>query len=124
VSDVSRGTNGSLRADYTGGPIQLSNPTVDEFFNAAAFTVPGAGLFGDSPRNAIVGPGARQLNGVLTRDIRVGGNRAVSLQINANNLLNAVQWASVDTNVNSPTFGQVLSVRPMRSVTVNVRFRY
>jgi hypothetical protein len=124
ASDVSRGTNGSLRADYTGAPIQLSNPTVDEFFNVAAFAVPGTGLFGDSSRNSIVGPGARQLNGVLTRDIRLTSNRTVSLQVNANNLLNTVQWGSVDTNVNSPTFGQVLSVRPMRSVTVNVRFRY
>ena len=32
------------------------------------------------------------------------------------NLLNTVQWAAVDTNVNSPTFGQVLSVRPMRTI--------
>lgn len=124
ASDVARGTNGSLRGDYTGASIQLSNPTVDEFFNAAAFTVPAPGLFGDSTRNMIIGPGARQLNGVLTRDVRIGGNRSISLQVNANNLLNTVQWASVDTNVNSPTFGQVLSVRPMRSVTVNVRFRY
>jgi hypothetical protein len=37
--DVSRGSNGSLRADYNGEPIQLSDPTIDEFFNAAAFTV-------------------------------------------------------------------------------------
>src|SRR4029079_16585403 len=68
ASDVSRGTNGSLRADYTGAPIQLSNPTVDDFFNAAAFTVPPPGVFGDSARNSIVGPGARQLNAALTRD--------------------------------------------------------
>ena len=51
--------------------------------------------------------------------MRLGGNRALTLQVNAINLLNTVQWASVDTNVNSPTFGQVLSVRPMRTVTVN-----
>ncbi len=123
ATDVSRGTNGSLRADYNGSPIQLSNPTVDEFFNVNAFSVPASGQFGDSSRNLIVGPGARQLNGSLTRDLRVGGNRAVSLQVNAQNLLNTVQWASIDTNVNSPTFGQVLSARPMRTVTVNVRFR-
>jgi len=122
--DVSRGTNGSLRADYNGAPIQLSNPTVDEFFNAAAFSVPAPGLFGNSDRNIIVGPGARQLNGVLTRDIRLASNRTISLQVNANNLLNEVQWASIDTNVNSPTFGEVLSVRPMRTVTVNARFRF
>ena len=120
ASDVSRGTNGSLRADITGAPIQLSNPDpVDEFFNAAAFTVPAPGQFGDSPRNTIIGPGARQLNGILIRDLRLGGNRVLTLQVNATNLLNTVQWASVDTNVNSPTFGQVLSVRPMRTITLN-----
>jgi hypothetical protein len=124
ASDVFRGTNGSLRADYTGTPIQLSNPLVDEFFNTAAFTVPGAGLFGDSARNMIVGPGARQLNGALTRDVRIGGNRSVTLTINALNLLNTVQWASIDTNVNSLTYGRVISARPMRTMTVSARFRF
>ena len=124
ASDVARGTNGSLRADYTGAPIQLSNPTVDAFFNAAAFAAPAAGMFGDSSRNMIVGPGGRQLNGVLTRDVRLGGNRSVTLQINATNLLNTVQWSSIDTSVNSPTFGQVLSAKPMRTVTVSARLRF
>jgi hypothetical protein len=122
--DVSRGSNGSLRADYNGEPIQLSDPTIDEFFNAAAFTVPAPGLFGDSERNTIIGPGIRQLNGALTRDIRLAPNRTISLQINANNLLNTIQWATIDTSINSPTFGQVLSVRPMRTVTISIRFRY
>ena len=72
----------------------------------------------------IVGPGARQLNGLFQRDLRLGGNRAVTLQVNALNLLNTVQWASVDTNVNSPTFGQVMSARPMRTVTITARFRF
>jgi len=35
-----------------------------------------------------------------------------------------VNYASIDTVVNSPTFGQVLSVRPMRSMTFNVRVRF
>ena len=61
--DVARGTNGSLRADYLGGPIQVSDPMIDEFFNTAAFAVPAPGVFGDSARNMIIGPGGRQLNG-------------------------------------------------------------
>ena len=40
------------------------------------------------------------------------------------NLLNIVNYAAIDTVVNSPTFGQVLSVRPMRSVQLNLRFRF
>jgi hypothetical protein len=124
VTDVVRGVNGSLRANYDGTPIQLSNPMVDEFFNITAFSPPLPGQYGDAARNTIVGPGARQLNALLQRDVRVGGTRAVTLQVNALNLLNTVQWASVDTNVNSPTFGEVLSARPMRTVTVSARFRF
>ena len=47
-SDLLRGVNGSLRADYNGAPIQLSNPTIDEFFNVAAFSAPAQGMFGNS----------------------------------------------------------------------------
>jgi hypothetical protein len=35
-----------------------------------------------------------------------------------------VNYSAIDTVVNSPTFGQVLSVRPMRSMQVNLRFRF
>ena len=80
--------------------------------------MPAAGLFGNSARNLIIGPGSQQLNAQFSRDVRLGGNRAVTLQLNATNLLNMVNYAGVDTVVNSPTFGQVLSVRPMRSMTV------
>ena len=32
-----------------------------------------------------------------------------------------VNYTAIDTIVNSPTFGQVLSVRPMRSMQANLR---
>jgi hypothetical protein len=64
------------------------------------------------------------LNGLFQRDIRLGGTRSLTLQVNANNLLDTVQWAAVDTNVNSSTFGRVLSARPMRTVTVTARLRF
>jgi hypothetical protein len=124
AADLLRGVNGSLRADYVGGRVQASDPTVDEFFNVAAFAAPAPGEYGDSLRNMIAGPGSRQLNGLFQRDIRLGGTRALTLQLNAANLLNTVQWAAVDTNVNSSTFGQVLAARPMRTMTVSARMRF
>ena len=124
ASDLLRGVNGSLRANYYGAPISLADPTVDEFFSLAAFSPPAPGQFGDSPRNIITGPGARQLNGLFQRDVRLGATRSLTLQVNANNLLNTVQWAAVDTNINSPTFGHVLSARPMRTITVTARVRF
>ena len=124
AADVARGTNGTLRADYNGDSIQVSDPTIDRFFNTSAFSVPAAGMFGNSSRNLIVGPGSRLLNAQIARDVRLGGTRVVSLQLNANNLLNLVNYAAIDTSVNSPTFGQVLSVRPMRTVQFTLRFRF
>jgi hypothetical protein len=51
-------------------------------------------------------------------------NRGITLQMTASNILNMVNYASIDTLVNSPTFGQVLSVRPMRSAQLVFRFRF
>jgi hypothetical protein len=124
AADVARGTSGTLRANYTGESTQVNDPTIDRFFNTAAFTIPGAGSFGNASRNMIIGPGSRQLDAQLARDIRLGSTRVLSVNLNATNLLNMVNYASIDTFVNSPTFGQVLSVRPMRSMQLGLRFRF
>ena len=124
ATDIAQGTNCATRADYTGGPIQLADPSLFPFFNTSAFAQPSPGAFGDAARNTIIGPGGYQLNGTLVRDIRLNGSRAVTLQINATNLLNTVQWTFIDTDISSPTFGHVLSVKPMRAVTMTLRFRF
>jgi len=82
------------------------------------------GVFGDAARNTIVGPGGRQLNATLARDVRLNGTRAVTLQVNATNLLNTVQWTVLDTDINSQTFGNVIATKPMRAVTMSLRFRF
>jgi hypothetical protein len=124
VSDVARGTNGTLRADYTGADTALADPTLFRFFNTDAFTVPAPGTFGNAARNTIIGPGQHLLNAAVGRDVRLSGTRVMSIRLEANNVLNTVRYGAIDTVVNSPTFGQVISVLPMRSVQLNVRLRY
>jgi trimeric autotransporter adhesin len=124
AADVSRGTNGTLRADYLGGPIPLAGPSIDQFFNTAAFAIPQPGRFGNAPRNLIIGPGSRLLNAQISRDVTMKRNRGFTIQATATNLLNAVNYGAIDTVVNSPSFGQVLSVRAMRSAQLNFRFRF
>jgi hypothetical protein len=123
------GTVGTLRADYLGGSIALPSPIIGpngaiQFFNVGAFGVPAPGTFGDSLRNMIIGPGSHQLNATFSRDVRLGGNRGMTINVSVNNILNTVNYGSIDTNINSQTFGQVTSVRALRSARVNVRFRF
>jgi hypothetical protein len=124
IGDVAGGVNGTLRANYNGDPITISDPTVDRFFNTSAFSVPIVGTFGNSTRNLIVGPGSRTFNMSLMKNFTVRGTRGVSLRVQANNVLNEPIWGSIDTVVNSATFGRVTSVRAMRSVQVILRLNF
>jgi len=124
VVDVARGTNGTLRADYNGQPIAANDPTALQFFNTAAFSLPAPGTYGNAGRDTIIGPGTSTVNFGLTKNITLGQNRVLSIQLFANNLLNDVQFASIDTVVNSPTFGRVTAVRPMRRLQIQTRFRF
>ena len=48
----------------------------------------------------------------------------MSITVNASNLLNTINYGGLDTNVNSPTFGQINSARGMRTIRLNMRFRF
>jgi hypothetical protein len=122
--DIASGINGALRADYNGQAVAIGDPTIDQWFNTAAFSVPVAGAFGSSPRNIIIGPGSKNLNMSFQRQIQMGGNRSMQIQMSFNNILNLANYSGVDTNVNSPTFGQIRSVSGQRTGTLNLRFGF
>jgi hypothetical protein len=48
----------------------------------------------------------------------------MEIRATLNNVFNTVQYSGVDTNVTSPTFGQVVSTAPMRSFQFTSRFRF
>lgn len=125
ITDVATGVNGTLRANYNGLPIAISDPNAANFFNTAAFSLPVPGTFGDAGRNTIIGPGTSVLNMGLTRNISFGQTRGMTIQLIANNVLNTVQFASIDTIVNDiRNFGSVTAARPMRRVQILTRFRF
>jgi trimeric autotransporter adhesin len=116
----------SLRPDITGAEISLprNERTVMKFFNTAAFTVP-AGQFGTAGRNCITGPGQINLNLTVRKSFNLDeNNRKVDLTWQVQNLLNHPNWGGVDTNINSLTYGQVLNMRAMRSMTMNLGIRF
>jgi hypothetical protein len=130
--DIARGVSGSQRANVIPGQsISLPNPTSLEWFNTAAFCVPGANCvnptgstFGDAGRNTIEGPGSIIFNMSINRSIPIKESRNLDLRFTANNVFNHVNFAAINTAVNSLTFGEVTSVGNMRRITVQARFRF
>jgi hypothetical protein len=121
VTDVANGVNGTLRADYDGTPIAIGDPTTLRFFNTSAFSIPAPGAYGSAGRNIIIGPGSFSFNMGLMKNFPVKGTRGVTLRVQASNALNTPVWGAIGTTVNAPTFGQVTSVRSMRSVQFVLR---
>ena len=125
ASEVNGGTNGTLRPDLVPGQsIQLSHPTIGEWFNIQAFTAPPTGQYGDARRNSIIGPGTKVFNMAFTKVIPLRESRTLEFRAQATNIFNIPNWTSIDTSVTSPTFGRVTGVGAMRQITMTARFRF
>jgi trimeric autotransporter adhesin len=136
-TSVNCGTAGTFRPDLTGASITQGGGTLKQWFNPGAFTTPAGatsngvssnpfpcGVFGSSPRNVITGPGTVTNNAALSKTMQLGDTRSMEIRATMSNAFNTVQYSSVDTNVQSPTFGQVLSAGSMRSFQFLARFRF
>jgi len=60
----------------------------------------------------------------INRTIPIKESRSLDLRLTASNVFNHVNFAAINTTVNSLTFGEVTSAGSMRRVTVQARFRF
>jgi hypothetical protein len=124
TDEIQRGTNGTLRPDVVPGQsVSISNPSIGEWFNTAAFGLP-SGPYGDARRNSIIGPGTLVFDMALTKVIPLRESRVLEFRAQATNIFNRPNYSSIDTTFNSPTFGRVTAVGAMRQITMTARFRF
>ncbi|HLY20258.1 MAG TPA: TonB-dependent receptor [Bryobacteraceae bacterium] len=115
------GGTGSERADATGQPLL----TGTGFFNLAAFSVPPLGQFGDAGRNTIPGPSLVSLNTAFGRSFQFGDTRRrLEFRVEANNVLNQVNYTGFGTVVNSLNYGLPTAASGMRTLDAVMRFRF
>ena len=94
------------------------------FFNTAAFAIP-SGPYGTAGRNTITGPGSNLVNLSVRKGFRLDeNNRRLDFSWQVQNLLNHPNWGGISTTINALNFGQVTSVRAMRSMTFNLRISF
>jgi trimeric autotransporter adhesin len=124
-ADVNRGTNGTLRPDVVPGEsIQLPNPSIAEWFNTAAFIAPPAAAYGNARRNSIIGPGTHVFDMAFTKVFPIKESKVLEFRAQATNIFNMPQYVTIDTVLDSPTFGRVTGVGAMRQFTLTSRFRF
>jgi trimeric autotransporter adhesin len=123
--EVGGGTSGTLRPDLVPGQsIQLAHPSIGEWFNTMAFAGPSTCQYGNARRNSIIGPGSKVFDMALTKVIPLQESRMLEFRAQATNVFNIPNYSSIDTNLNSLTYGRVTAVGSMRQITMTARFRF
>lgn len=120
------GVTGTIRPNLTGAPIHVLSD--GRFLNAAAYTAPAAGQWGNASRDSITGPGTFSLNGSLARTFRLKAPFNLDVKLDAQNLLNHAVYTGYNTTINSTgtntTFGLPTAVNGMRTVQITGRLRF
>jgi Carboxypeptidase regulatory-like domain/TonB dependent receptor-like, beta-barrel len=110
-------TNASGILGFRGGdaPNEVGDPnaghvhTVEEWFNTSAFAVQAPGLLGNARRNCVYGPSQRHLDFSLTKDFPIRETARLQFRAESFNLTNTPNFAEPNTNLGSPTFGEITS---------------
>jgi trimeric autotransporter adhesin len=116
------GVTGTIRPDVTGAPLHTG--PAGYFLNAAAYTAPAAGEWGDARRDSVIGPDVFTLDAALARTFQLKAARSFDVRVDATNPLNHATYTTWNTIVNSTTFGLPAAVNPMRSLQVTGRLRF
>jgi hypothetical protein len=117
------------RADIVGDPeLDSGRPReelIEQWFNTAAFAQPGIGLDGTAARSIVEGPGYRNVDLGVFRDIRLVGRTQLQLRVETTNIFNIVNLNNPGLSLNAPaTFGKIRSARDMRRVQLGARLSF
>jgi len=97
----------NLYPNVVGNP-KLSNPTLTEWFNPAAYADPATGTFGNSGRNTLVGPSFFNADFSVAKAFRLP-REGMKLEIRADmyDVFNHINFANPDANVGYLSNGQL-----------------
>jgi hypothetical protein len=115
--------------DFTPGPLEVNhNPrNGNSYFNTTLFSENALGTPGNSPRRFFYGPGINSFDVALLKDVKVTESKSLQFRLEAFNVFNHAQFFgpnSVDGNIDSATFGNVISAAPPRLAQLGVKFLF
>jgi len=92
--------SGNWFPDVVGNP-KLSHPTIQEWFNTAAFAVPAGGHWGNAARNLLIGPRFSALNFSMAKGFAIPGLESgrFQIRIDANNILNHTSFSNPNATI-------------------------
>jgi hypothetical protein len=106
------------------GQAKLDNPTPDQWFNTAAFSIPPFGSFGNSGRNILDGPSYKNVNLSLVKNTAIREAATIQFRTEFFNLFNHPNFGLPDNFVGSPSFGRLVSADSPRRIQFGLKLLF
>jgi len=103
-------------------PNPYGDKSVRNYFNPAAFAQPALGTLGNVGAGSIAGPGTWQFDAAISRSFRVREAHSLEFRAEAFNVTNSFLMNDPVTNLNSNTFGQVLTAKDPRIMQFALKY--
>ena len=90
---------------------KLLNPSIHEWFDTSLFVSPGQYTFGNSGRNILYGPGTKQFDASLFKDVVFSSDGSRRLQFRAEtfNIFNTPQFNNPNASIGTAAAGTISS---------------
>ena len=111
------------------GPLDLNHDPRHglPYFNTSLYSLQPLGETGTAARRLFYGPGMQNFDASLAKSVRLGENRYLQLRLEAFNVLNHTQFfgpASVNGEITSSAFGQVVGAAPPRLMQAAIKVSF
>lgn len=106
---------------------RLSNPTIDRWFDTAAFVFPAQYVLGNAGRGIVIGPGMVSTDLGLQRNFRLPFSEASRLEFRAEafNLFNTPQFGQPGATAGNANFGIIVdTARPNRQLQLGLKLLF
>jgi Carboxypeptidase regulatory-like domain/TonB dependent receptor len=116
--------------DYNGGPLHLNgNPRKNgnNYFDTTAFSMNAIGSPGNAKRRFFYGPGADNYDMTVAKRLALTESKSLLFRVEAFNVFNHTQFvgpSSVDGDIGSATFGDVISAASPRILQGALKFNF
>jgi hypothetical protein len=117
------GTTGADRPNVV-GDWHLATPTVQEWFNTAAFQANPKFTYGDAGRNVLRGPGLFNLDLAAHKSFRISERVSAQLRLESFNVTNTPAFGSPNTVVGNPLFGQITTAGTPRDNQIGLKILF
>ena len=120
------GSRGTEEPNFTPGTIlNDTNPrNGNSYFDTSLFSKETLGHIGNSNRRFFHGPGLNNWDMALSKNINFSESKLFEIRLEAFNLFNHAQFENPSGNIDSSSFGTILSARDPRILQVGAKFHF